>query len=342
MHSMGAMSQRESVEYGDTVMSVPGAQIAQDAARSMQLSRHKPNVAEIWHQLTDRAQTFAPTLKRTVHVGDQAIPIWVLAIAGVVVVGAGIFLFGGLLVAHNVATSSSATASGSGTDDAPKAPKQSEETQKLIAAAVKGDRDALAKLTARPDAQKTAAEWRALGRGNAVVGNTRLSLSAYQKAVGLDASLAKDKELIADVRRAALASATTTVALDFALSSLGATGADLAFDVWSSTKSSKDDADVNKAAKNYIDGNAIRSKATPALLIALDLNKAKTCGDFKDLLPRVEKDADSRSSPKLKKLSERRGCGIFGWGDCYGCLRTGSDLSDAAKAAESRPGPNFG
>jgi hypothetical protein len=324
-------------------MSVPGAQLAQDAARSMSASRagKHPSAQELWHQFTDRAQAYAPALKRTVRVGDQAIPIWALGLAGVVLVGAVIFLFGGLVVAHGVGTSDSASPSASEAE-ASKAPKPSDEVQKWVTAAGKGDRDALAKLTARPEAQRTPSEWRAIGRGNAIVGNTRLALTAYQKAIAADPTLAKDKEIIADVRRAALASATTTVALDLALNNLGSTGADLVFDVWNSTRSSKDDADVNKTAKTYVDGNAIRAKATPALLVALDLSKAKTCGEFKDLLPRVNKDGDSRALPKLKTLKQQRGCGIFGWGDCYGCLRSGSDLADATKAAESRPGPDFG
>jgi hypothetical protein len=212
----------------------------------------------------------------------------------------------------------------------------------LIQKAGAGDRDAITKLQARPDGQRSAAEWRALGRGFTLVSQGKPSMNAYKKALTLDPGLAKDPALLADIRRAALSSATTSDAIELALAHLGSRGADLAYDVWSATRSSKDNQEVARIAKGFVDGNAIRTKASPALLIALDLIKAKTCPNFKELLPRAKQSADSRSLSKLKSLSARRGCGFLSLGDCYPCLRSGDALEEALKAAESRPAPSFG
>ena len=115
-----------------------------------------------------------------------------------------------------------------------------------------------------------------------------------------------------------------------------AAGADLIYEVATSSKVRKP---LAQHAKELLDRDSIRKNASPALAIALELRKTKGCKDFKALLPRVQKQADSRALHTLSHLKSHRGCGFLGLGDCYSCLRRGSDLSDAIKAAESRPGP---
>jgi hypothetical protein len=164
-------------------------------------------------------------------------------------------------------------------------------------------------------------------------------LAAYASALDADPTLAKDPMLTADVKKAALNAAHTTRALELAIAKLGSTGADLAYDVWSSTRSDKERASVNKLAKPHVDGSAIRKNASPALLVALDLAKAKSCGDYSKLMPRARDSADTRSLTKLKSLSARRGCGFLRLSDCWSCLRGNDDLATALKRAESTPAP---
>jgi len=45
--------------------------------------------------------------------------------------------------------------------------------------------------------------------------------------------------------------------------------------------------------------------------------------------------------PQLNRLTDRKGCGFLGLGDCFGCLRRGKDLSNAQKA-ELRTDPEAG
>ena len=50
---------------------------------------------------------------------------------------------------------------------------------------------------------------------------------------------------------------------------------------------------------------------------------------------------DDRSSRPLTALASRKGCGFLGLGDCFSCLRRGTDLADAQKAAQQRKSPEF-
>jgi hypothetical protein len=211
----------------------------------------------------------------------------------------------------------------------------------LMSRAESGDRQALSQLQARPESERTAAEWRAIGRGLSTIGHAKPSLLAYDKALGLDPSLAKDRAIARDVHSAALVAATAEQALDVASRGLGATGADIVYDVWSETRGKKGNSQINKLAKKRLDADILRTKASPALLVALDLSKARGCASFKPILQRAATTADARSSSKLKALTARSGCGFLGLSDCYSCLRRSSDLSNAIKHAESTPAPSF-
>ena len=123
------------------------------------------------------------------------------------------------------------------------------------------------------------------------------------------------------------------------MASLGQKGADLLFDVWETHRKTPAMAPTTKAAKHHLETNAVRTRATPSLLILLDLWLAKSCPSYKQLLPRAGQFADERAVGKLKSLQSGRGCGFLGFGDCFPCLRGSKDLSNALKAAQSRPAP---
>ena len=123
------------------------------------------------------------------------------------------------------------------------------------------------------------------------------------------------------------------------MASLGQKGADLLFDVWETHRKTPEMAPIAKAAKQQLETNAVRARASPALLVLLDLWLAKSCGSYKQLLPRAIQLADERAVGKLKSLQSGRGCGFLGFGDCFPCLRGSKDLSNALKAAQSRRAP---
>jgi serine/threonine-protein kinase len=325
------------VAYGETVLSLPSAGLE----RTSPTLDPRPRSPD--RRLFGTLFAHAPVLDKKVNLAGQPVPVWALGLAGLAAAALLFFsLFGGVILAHGVRPSEGEPArSGGGSVAGGQVPAPSEPLAVLLDKAAQGDRDAISKLQARPEQERSAAEWRALGRGYMAIGHGVPGLQAYKKALAIDPGLAKDRVLVADVAKAARTPATSNDALDLALEHLGATGADLVYDVWSKTRASRDDQEIAKQAKQRVDTPAFRGKASPALAIALDLGKGKTCSNFKELLPRVQQSADARSVPKLRSLTVRRGCGFLSLGDCFGCLRTGTQLEDAIKAAESRPAPSF-
>ncbi len=208
----------------------------------------------------------------------------------------------------------------------------------IIARAKVGDRAAIAQLEARPATTRTAAEWMALGKGHAVFAEYGPALLAFRHAVTLDPPLASDAGMLADVRRAADDDSAQKDALDLAAGPLMASGADLLFDVWASTN---DKTQATILAKSLLDRDDVEAHGSPALRVALDLRRATKCDDVKNLLPAALADADERSVRRLTQLATRRGCGFLGLGDCYPCLRSDDQLSDALKAAQTRKAPRF-
>jgi len=213
----------------------------------------------------------------------------------------------------------------------------------LILRAETGDQAALAELSARPEPMRGANEWLALGRGYAKLARLSASLAAYQKGVLAKPELGSDPKLLADVRRAALDAQTSEAALRFAASALGASGLDLVYDIWDSSKPVPARAALTKLARTYLDDDAQRAKASPALRLLLELGKAQKegCASVKRWLGRVASEGDARVVPALKRFEDRRGCGFLGLNDCYSCLRAGKDLGTAANGAAARPAPNF-
>ncbi len=324
--SAPASAAAKSVQYSDTVLSVASPDLARVQART--LARAPSTLVS---SIFDRA----PILAKNLDLGGQPVPVWALALTGaVMLVLAGAVI--GVLVLSSVSgpspSPSGSTLAGGTTAEGPPVD---------LALAEAGDRNALNTLNSRPEASRSAAEWRALGRGYAKLSLGDASLGAFKKALALEPGLAKDRPLILDVRRLALDAKHTARALDLALAALGATGADIAYDVYSTTRSNKDAADVNKIAKTYVDGSNIRAKASPALLVALDLSKSRGCTELRGVMSRARASADARSLSKLRALTVRRGCGFLRMGDCYSCLRTNDDLSEAIKTADSHPAPSF-
>ena len=280
----------------------------------------------------------ASLLNRPVFLGKQQMPLWLLAagalgsvfgIAALIVIGS--LLFGGKSAASTAKEGSAEVAS------------KDSELAKLIARAESGDQTALAELTARPDQNRSLDEWRALGHGYAKLGHFDASLSAYQKGVASKAELNRDPILLADVRLAAENSAASDAALKLAANGLGSGGVDIVYDVWESSKAVPSRATLTKLARGYLDEDAVRAKASPALKVLLELGKAQKegCASVKRWLARAASEGDARVVPVLKRFDDRRGCGFLGLGDCYSCLRAGKDLGSTADSAAARPAPRF-
>jgi len=279
-------------------------------------------------------------LQREVVLGGRALPLWVLA-AGALGSSLGIAL---LIVLGSLIFGGKNSAAPSGNPVTEIFKPKEDALSQLIVRAETGEQTALAELTARPEKKRGEREWRALGHGYAKLGQFSASLNAYQKGVLSHPPLAKRPELLADVRLAALDAQASDEALKFAATGLGAEGLDVIYDVWDDTRSLPSQALVAKHARAYLDDDAVRAKATPALKLLLELSKAQKegCASVKRWLARAASDGDARVLPLLKRFDDRRGCGFLGLGDCYSCLRAGKDLANTADSAGARPAPKFG
>src|SRR5690606_33127970 len=175
-------------------------------------------------------------------------------------------------------------------------------------------------------AERTAHVWLALGQGYTAQGRAAPGLDAYDQALKLDARLAKDRAVVGHVRAAANRTEAGNVAISIAERHLGSVGADMLYDIYVATRAKNEQTTL---AKSLLDSPAMKAKFSPALRVAMALRDAKTCTDYKKLLPDVTLHGDTRSQRILQKLTARKGCGFLKMGDCYPCLRGDSNLSDA-------------
>ncbi len=252
-------------------------------------------------------------------------------------------------------------------------PASESKRRQLLASAQEGDRDALGELRRRVEQERALVEeaaegtlpepalegqdgqplsaadivrrqarrFMALGRGYSVIRYHSAALSAYEDAVRLDPKLAKDSQLLVDVRVALAQRDAVEKGLEFALQ-LGAPGADMIYDIWTVHRGRPGMTAVVARAMRLVKGGELREQATPALLIAMDLEKARVCAEYRELLPRVIQYADERSLPTLKALRSQRGCGPRAQTDCFPCLRDSPELlKEAIAAASERSAPDF-
>lgn len=160
------------------------------------------------------------------------------------------------------------------------------------------------------------------------------SLATMRKLFTLDAQSMKNVELITILKRATAAPAPASdLAFDIMTTSMGPTGVDVLFELGSPSNSSKIARD---RAISLTRQPAVREKASPALLIALELRDASGCGR-KPLFARAAKEADARSLQYLTPLTSTKGCGVFSLGDCFdGCLGNRKELNETITAIKSR------
>jgi serine/threonine protein kinase len=201
-----------------------------------------------------------------------------------------------------------------------------------------GEPAALGELAAVPPPARGASASVALATGYYSSGQWLEAIEATEDALDIDPGVASAPELVNGVRRAVEVPATRVRALELAAKRLGPSGGDLLFDVWYATVGK---TAATRAAKQWLDSDAVRKRASPALLAALEIRETKTCSALLELLPRMAKEGDDRSTRPLERLQAGSGCGFLSLEDCYPCLRKGTALADAIAAVSARPAPKF-
>jgi hypothetical protein len=193
-----------------------------------------------------------------------------------------------------------------------------------------GDGDALYKITSLPQAERTSSLTLALEAGYQA--QKLREFREFAKSLsGASASLpAASMSRMVDY---ATSPETMLAAFQELTQWAGPMGPDVLYAVWEKAAGGSRAASL---AQQLLYSADQRAKATPALIVALDLRSAANCDDYLRLLPAVLRDGDQRSSGTLRALRHNDGCGADGQQDCYACLRENSALEDALKTIEAR------
>jgi hypothetical protein len=211
----------------------------------------------------------------------------------------------------------------------------------LTERAASGDYKALDELKQKTADARTPEETIALARGRSH--NKGAALEGFAKEIKKNPDLLKNHDQLQRLRDFLADRETANQAAEVIVDLPGTTGPDLLFEA----TSSKNQRDTAQLAEDLLASKGVREKASPALAVTLDLQRAKECDEFKNLLPKVGEQGDRRALPALIKLANKRGCGDSGKDDCYACIRDldkdkkAVDLGDAITAAKRRAPPKL-
>jgi serine/threonine protein kinase len=312
--------------------------------RSRQLGAVLARTGDLTRSVARRVSHVSPELVRSVRIGPVMAPLgaWLLGAVGLVLAGVLIALL--LFKEDAPPTAEPATPAPAAPALASARPGVSEEERhkKLLARAEAGDEKAIAEVEALPE--KRVEEALAVARGRCQRSEMVACVAAYKAAIMRFTRLRTERSLLGDVRRAAEHPIAYEEAMRLAAHQLGEGGLDVLWDVWTGTKKSTEQAAIHRRARAFLDDGAVRSHASPAMGVVLELERAekrRRCGEAERLLGDVVANGDQRVLPVLERFSSTRGCGILDLGDCWGCLRGTTALTLARDAAKARPGPTF-
>lgn len=286
-------------------------------------------------------------LAQRVRVGQGAGPLWGFAVIAVALGLGTMALFSGSCSAL-LARGTAPAAAPSGARGAPSAlasvappastpsPAPEPPEPRALPPGPSLDKSALEALEARPPRQRSVDDVLAMGSARA---------AEKRRAVGDDAAKASQNplyagspELTAKLKTAALDPDTMREALAAMAKLPSPAGADLLYSIWTTRKKSDPAALLAEALLATDD---VRSRASPALRVVLDLRAAESCDSVKDALTRALEHGDRRVVPLLGRFSQKKGCGDDKQGDCWPCLREGEELKAAAKSVGTRAPPKL-
>lgn len=211
----------------------------------------------------------------------------------------------------------------------------------LVSLAEFGDAEALKRLRAVPEDQRSREVWLVLGQGLVKGGKPIEALLEYEKAVQHDPELKKDAAFTKIIRELASNSDSNTAlaAVNLAALHFGSRGVDILFSVWSETKGR---TPATALAERYLAQDSILQGASKPVQLALELrNTELSCEDAKRLLERAKTDGDTRSLRPMARFRKLRGCGPNKRADCFACIRDSDLLEEAVRQANSREAPRY-
>jgi hypothetical protein len=211
----------------------------------------------------------------------------------------------------------------------PPAPK----SKSVAERAAEGDADAVKQIEALSPGERTAEDIVALSRAR--VAERRKAVAEVVHKIELVPKYAEERDTLKSLRQFAN-DAEVAPDLVLALAGLpGPVGPDLLYKLgpaaWGRVA-------AKPLAQETLYAKDVRSKASPALAIVLDLEQETSCDAVVKILERAKVSADSRALKAMDGLRKKTGCGPQKRDDCWPCLheRGNTLLKDAIKEASKR------
>lgn len=267
------------------------------------------------------------------------VPVTIGGAVGGLAIGA---VLGGLLLSGGGDAEAAASASVS----APPPPASSgpppPPPKSLAERAAEGDAGAVKELTGKPLTERTGEETLALFRAD--LAEKRKVMEELARKTELVPAFGKSDETQGKIMAAVKDPRQSTMVLEVLAGIKGPIGPDYLYKVY---KMRGRHEVTEQLALDLLNSKDVREKASDALKIALDLEKAvqeeqKDCPGMIKLLVRAQADADTRVFSPIAKLNSKRGCGKTKLEDCWPCLRDDEGkkaLRDAVQLARKNKAP---
>jgi serine/threonine-protein kinase len=162
---------------------------------------------------------------------------------------------------------------------------------------------------------------------------TKSMLDEAKLWLALDSNAANDTELSEALRAAALGKEDADAALALLEGPMGPLGVDVLYDL---AYGPKPLGAVTTRAKQALQSPEVRSHASEAALVALDLHAATSCEGKRAVLGRAKEAGDARASVLLTPLTYTQGCGFLRSRDCWSCMHRDGALKEAINAIAAR------
>jgi serine/threonine-protein kinase len=176
----------------------------------------------------------------------------------------------------------------------------------------------------------------ALASARAKAGDFPGAVEDVGRALALDPKLFENPRVAGVLFRAAQAPDASQAAFRLLAGPMGTRGADILYDL-AYTPGVR--AAVKGEAAEIVDSEAFAATAAPALVVAIELRRARTCAEYRSLLERARHVGDARALEFLRPLTRTTGCGPGKKRDCYPCLRSDRELSETVETIEKRVAP---
>lgn len=211
--------------------------------------------------------------------------------------------------------------------------------------AERGELTALKRLEGIADKERSVEDAVALAKGHVAL--ARRDLASLLVATKRDTQLASDRATLARFFDFIEREPTSVDALEALAEVPGSDAVDLIYATWRRHEHTP----VGLLARDIARTPAVRARASPALLVAIELEEtlaplgndkqepARRCARVEAQLSRVAADGDRRCTAALAQLDKTTGCGPRSTDDCFTCLREGTALASAKDAVQSREPP---